>query len=643
MPGIWGLVSSDPAGGLPALFREMGECLRHHDFYRADVHSVGDHGVHLGRMTLGFVNAARQPAFNEDGTLLAVMGGEVLDHEEHRRRLRAAGHTFRGDSHAELLLHGYEQSGRDFFRGLNGSFAAAIWDDRRRQLVLANDRFGMKPLYYARTPDRLVFASEIKALLADPAVSRTVSPRGVAQFFTFGHLLGEDTLLESVKLLPAAGWLTFEPDTGRAGLDRYWRLASSLGGPRLDGAEAIDRIDEAFGRAVERCTAGTDRLGISLSGGLDSRTILAAIDTERTPLTAVSLGLDGSIDTLSAGRMARLTRTPHYRYELDGAFLAEFEDHLRWMVHLTDGQYLCQCIVMPTLPFYRRLGIEVLLRGHAGELMHMDKAYNYSVDREALGLRDEAGLRDWLFRRLRTYMVEAVDGPLFTPALRDAAEPLARESLRDCFSDSEGVDPPVHRIWHLFLNQRVRRETGLSLVEFGSRVETRLPYLDNEVIDVLFRTPPGLKLGETIQAHILRRRRPGFLAIANANTGVRVGAGRLTQAAGKARLKVLSKLRVRGYQPYERSGLWLRKDLLPLVNRLLLSDRCLSRGLFEPRTVESVVRQHAEGKRNHAFLLTALMVFEQGQREFFDGDGPPERQGAAPPRDLQSVGCGAIG
>src|SRR5262249_19337220 len=156
------------------------------------------------------------------------------------------------------------------------------------------------------------------------------------------------------------------------------------GEPRLDGAEALSRIDEAFGRAVRRCVAGTGHLGISLSGGLDSRTILAAIDTERTPLTAVSLGLDGSIDIRAAERMARLVNIPHRRYQLDGTFLSRFEDHLRWMVHLTDGHYLCQCIVMPTLPLYRELGIEVLLRGHAGELMHMDKAYNYSLDRPAL-------------------------------------------------------------------------------------------------------------------------------------------------------------------------------------------------------------------------------------------------------------------
>src|SRR5262249_41012447 len=151
----------------------------------------------------------------------------LYDSQPQRRRLTAAGQRFRGDSHAELLLRGYESEGRAFFRGLHGKFVAALWDARARQLILVNDRFGMRPVYYAELPGRLLFASEIKALLADPAVSRRNHLRGVAQFFTYGQLLGEDTLLEGVRLLPAAGWLTYDPVDERLTLDRYWRIESA--------------------------------------------------------------------------------------------------------------------------------------------------------------------------------------------------------------------------------------------------------------------------------------------------------------------------------------------------------------------------------------------------------------------------------
>ena len=355
---------------------------------------------------------------------------------------------------------------------------------------------------------------------------------------------------------------------------------------------------------------------------MDSRALLGAIDTKAHPVTTVSLGMPGSIDTRSAERMARLAGCAHHRYQLDRGFLDRFEDHLRRMVHLTDGHYLCQCIVMPTLPLYRELGIEVLLRGHAGELMHMDKAYNYSLDRAALDLRDEEGLGAWLLDHLRAYMVESVDGPLFRGDLERDRESLARASLAEGLAESAGLDPPPHRIWHHFLTQRLRRETALSMAEFHSVVETRLPFLDHDLVDLIFRTPPDLKVGEGIQAHILRRRRPEFLDIPNANTGARVGAGRLVRAASKFRMKVLGKLGAPGFQPYERLGLWLRRELRPVVERSLLSDRCRDRGTFDPDTVTTVVHQHNSGQRNHTYLLLALMIFEQGQREFADGDEP---------------------
>jgi asparagine synthase (glutamine-hydrolysing) len=620
MPGLWGLIGGPSLDdGDDSLFAAMGERLRHHDSYSSWSHHQAESGLRLGRMALPFGLAADRPAANEDGSTLAALDGEVYDLAEHRRRLESAGHRFRGDDPAEVLLRGYEQEGRDSLRRLDGTFVAAIWDGRRGRLILACDRFGMRPLYYADRPGRLLFASEVKALLADRSMPRTPDASGIAQFFTFGQLLNEETLLEAVKVLPAAGWLTFEPRTGRLEVDRYWRLEPPAPDRSLRWEDWLDRVDDAFGRAVGRRVAGPRRLGLSLSGGLDSRTILAVVDTRETPVTVVSLGMEGSIDVQAAGRMAASKGCPFHRYQLDRSFLEQFHGHLAHMVHLTDGQYLCQCIVMPSLPLYRELGVEALLRGHAGELMHMDKAYSYSLDEETLAIRDEADLERWLFDHLRAFMLGAIDGPLFAPGLQCRVETLARDALRVALAESGGVEPPPQRISHLFVTQRLRRETALSMVEFGSLVETRLPFLDNELIDLLFAAPPEWKCGEAIQEHILRRRMPAFLGIPNANTGARVGAGPLRRSLGRFRLRALAKLGVPGHQPYERLGLWLRQELRPLVEELLLSDRCLDRGLFHPTTLRAVVGQHLNGRRNHTYLLLALMIFEQGQREFLDG------------------------
>jgi asparagine synthase (glutamine-hydrolysing) len=623
MPGVFGFAGAMSGGAMAAdvagLFSEMAARMKHHSWYQESRYLDEAGGVALGRMALGFVNSAAQPAASEDRSLLAVMDGEIYDCEEQRRRLVAWGHEFRGDSHAELLLHGYESRGKEFFQGLHGKFVAALWHVRERRLILTCDRFGMRPLYYTSLPGRLLFASEIKALLADSHISRAAHLRGIAQFFTFGQLLGQDTLLEAIRLLPAAGWLTYDATEDRLTLSRYGQLGDRATSAGRTTAHALDRLDQAFGDAVERCTAGTSELGLSLSGGLDSRTILAAIRPEQ-PATTVSIGMDGSMDHQSAAEMAWLAGRNHHRCLLGEGFLSRFADHLQHMVRLTDGHYLSQCIVMPTLPRYRELGIQVLLRGHAGELMHMRKAYNFSLDDDALTLGDEASLEDWLFRHLQTYMLEGTDGRLFAPALRSQMEGLARESLRACLRETDGLTPPVHRIWHLFISQRLRRETAMSLVKFGSLVETRLPYLDNDLVDALLDAPPQLKLGETIQAHILRRRNPAFLKVVNVNTGTWMEAGPARLLFGKLRQKVLAKLGVRGYQPYERLGLWLRRELRPLVQDLLLGDRCLGRGIFDPETLRRVVEHHFAGG-NHTFLLMALMIFETGQREFIDAAG----------------------
>ncbi len=625
MPGIFGLAwRTAPSDGGDVLMARMAASLRHHPWYTEQRHLDEAAGVALGRMALGFVHPGPQPAFSADGSVLAVLDGDVLNLDEQRAGLERRGYRFHGTGPAELVAQGYAADGPDFFAGLNGKFVAALWDGRKRRLVLANDRFGMRPLYRASLGGRLVFASEVKALLCDRAVSRRLNLAGIAQFFTYGQLLGEDTFYEGVRLLPPATCLVYDPAEDRATERRYWRLEEQRPSPGGSRAEALERIVTAFEYAVDRAGRGEHRLGLSLSGGLDARTILGAMRPDR-PLTSLCMGMEGSMDLSLAARMAQLTGRPHHEVLLDDGFLARFGEHLRDMVRLTDGHYLSQCIVMPTLPVYRELGIEVLLRGHAGELMHMTKAYNFSLDREALSAGYDTAIEGWLQRHLQAYMLEGTGGELFAAEHRGRMGDLARESLRAGLRPLQGIRPPVQQVARLFLTMRLRRETAVSLVKFGSVVETRLPYLDNEVVDALLAAPMDLKLDEEIQAEVLRRRCPALLDVVNVNTGARMRAGRLARLCGKVRQKVFAKLGVKGYQPYERLGLWLRRELKPLVAEVLLDSRCLDRGLFHPQAVRDVIERHNSGQANHTFLILAMLIFETGQRMFADADTPAER------------------
>lgn len=622
MTGLFGFATRVPSADLVSTISAMAtEMICEEDFGEFHVADPTE-SFGLGRIFRKSNQETARLDTNEDRSLFGLMDGEIYDYPEQRRSLEAAGHRFSGSTHAELLLHGYEASGSAFFRGLHGKFAFALWDAKRRRLILANDRFGMKPIYYVPLSDRLLFSSSLQSLCTSPSIRRQTNLRGVAQFFTFGQLLGEDTLVKDVRLLPAAGWLEFDVSSSKATVNRYWRLGVQPAS--RTSAESLDRIDAAFQQSVERSVRDTEGLGISLSGGMDARTLLGVAARPDRKLTAVTMGIEGSIDYRSAAAMASIVGSPHHTVVLDRKFLSNYETHLRRMVRMTDGQYLCQCTVMPTLPRYRELGIRVLLRGHAGELMHMDKAYSFSVSRQTLQIRDESSLGDWLWAHLQAFMLDGVSGRLFKPALRNDMVSLARESLTDCLRETANTQPIPHRIWHLFLTQRLRRETAYSMVEFDSVVETRLPYLDNELVDELFAAPPELKVGDTIQAEILRRHKPEFLNVINVNTGTFVGASQLRRTVSKFRMKALAKLGVRGYQPYERLGLWLRRELRPLVERLLLSDRCLGSALFDSDTIRNIVSDHVDGRRNHTYLILALMIFETAQSMFEHDDGVQE-------------------
>jgi len=618
MPGICGSFSDLPRIDAREVVDRMLRAMDHTVGGRRQQHHEPAKSIAMGRMAPEYARTSVEPFVLPEQEIIAVMDGELYDAARHRRDLEEKGSRFAGDSDTEVVVCGYLAEGIQFFRKLTGKFSVAIYDGPQNRLLLVNDKFGMRPLYYSQVGERFLFASEIKSLLVDEEVSRKPSERGIAQFFSYGQLWGEDTMLASVHALPSAACLVWDCNSRKLKIEKYWQLQEPAQEFTKDPGAAMERLDASFKRSVDVCTTGAEHLGLALSGGLDARTILGVIDPQEVKLDCFTVGMPGNRDSRSSRELAAIAGYPHHDIFLSESFLSGFEAHLNRMVELTDGHYLSQCIVMPTFDVYRTHGIRTLLRGHAGELMHMHKAYNFSLTPDVLNLSGNQDLNGWLFGRLRAYMLKAVDQPLFEFADAQEIDELARQSLTDSLSETSGWDSVINRISHLFVSQRTRRETAMSLVEFGSVVETRLPYVDQDVIESILALPAESRLGESIQAAILRKRCPAMMRPVNTNTGASVGAGKLTRTVQSFKMRVFSKLGVPGYQPYERLGLWLRRELKPLVRTLLLDDRCLDRGVFRAATVRRVVEQHMSGERNHTYLLLAMMIFETGQRQFTD-------------------------
>lgn len=547
-----------------------------------------------------------------DGSTHLVLAGEIFG-------LANAG--AKASSPAEILLQGYQSHGSQFLAELEGRFVAAIWSGEKRTLTLLSDKFGSKPLYYAQTSSgSFSFATSIQTVVAARQERSELDLQGFAQFFTFGHLWNTNTFYTGIHCLGPASEVVFDFESGCLDKTRYWRAEATQQQSKRKSLVAISRSLE---RAVHEQSVNTEGLAIALSGGLDARTILALVDTKQIPAECVSLGMEGSLDQRSAKRLADLAGCNYKQLVLGEGFLDEFESHLDRMIDLTDGHYLSQCIVMPTLPLYRKLGVKTLLRGHVGELLHMHKAYNFSIDEAFSQVKDDTSFQSWLWPRLQSHLSDGVDEPLLSGVSRQDFSEISRESLRTAIEGTGFWDLPIDRLSQLFLDQRTRRETAMSLTKFESVVDVRVPFLDSRFINAVFSAPQACRTGETSQEFILRKHHPEFLKPANSNTGAPVGASALLKRACYYRMRVLAKLGVPGYQPYERLGLWLRRELRTLVERVLLDRRCLDRGLLNPDCVRAVVKRHNVGSRNHTYLILAMIIVELGlqRAEHLPGSG----------------------
>jgi asparagine synthase (glutamine-hydrolysing) len=604
MPGLC-TIASAPLISIDALLDEVLGAMAPYPWLKSARHVDNESRVALGVVTFeGAV--ANAVAVSDDGNLVAAVYGEFFDTERLTKRppLEAA----------RIFLEGWQREGDVFPAALNGEFAAAVFDRARAELHVVTDRFGLRPIYVSERADSFAAASEIKALLPTGA-DTSWSEAGVAEFFSFGHFYGGETFLRGVRAVAPATVVTWHARDHRVTERQYWNHPRPLTGQSAGALD--DAFDERFVTAVRRRARPGERLGLSLSGGLDARAILGVMPAG-VNLQTVSLGIDGSLDHRSAAELAAIAGVPHHPYLLDDTFLSSFETYLRQMVRLTDGHYLDQGIVMPTMEIYRRLGIEQLMRGHGGELLHMRKAYAFSLDDAALKA-SEPELESWLLSHLTDYMLGGVPDDLFTIDLRGGA----RSALRAAIARTPAsVDRPVDRIWHLFMNERLHRETSMSMHLFGSFATIRQPYLDNDVIDVLFAMPASMKLGDSLQTSLLRRHRPAFLDVTNSNTGTKMGAGRLTTELSRFRLRVGAKLGWKGYQPYERLGLWLRRELRDLVVKTVTSERMLDTRLFRADAIKRIVNQHLEQQANHTFLIMSLLIFALGQETAETGSHP---------------------
>ena len=635
MCGIAGIVNRDPERPTsPDRLAAMVATLRHRGPDDAGQIALPGAGLGMRRLSIIDVAGGQQPFTNEDGTLHLVGNGEIYNHADLRAELAERGHRFRSASDIEAVLHAYEAWGGDCLKRIHGMFAVAIWDARSQTLWAARDRAGEKPLYYAETPDGLVLASEIKALLACPDVSRDVDLDALDQFLTYEYVPSPRTIFRAIRRLPAAHALTWH--AGALTVAPYWDAAATT--PRdWSDEDAADALRETLERAVKRQMMSDVPLGAFLSGGVDSSAVVACMcepGRQANPsVNTFSMGFaDGSYNELPYARLIAEHFGTHHREGMVEPDIAALFDQL--IVHLDEP--FADVSLFPTylVSTIARQHVTVALSGDGGD--ELFGGYDaYAADRLARRLAalapDRAiraiaavaahlpprerkkGLVNKLKRftagyahapadiehyRWMTFVSPAAKRELYTPALYDALSGTeVYRPVRDALG-AFGGDDLLNR--QLYADLRIYLADDILVkvdrMSMAASLETRAPFLDVGVIELAGSMRGHLKVRGAERKFILKR------AFADRVPGA-----------------ILRRPKEGFSIPMKN---WLKRELAPLMHDLLSPERLARRGWIEPRAVADRIAAHGAGRENHAHLLFSLMVLERWAQATIDSPQP---------------------
>jgi asparagine synthase (glutamine-hydrolysing) len=555
--------------------------------------------------------------------VVIVYNGELYNFQKLRVELESAGHQFHSQSDTEVVVHAYEEWGDACVERFNGHLAFALWDDRQKRLLLARDRFGVKPLYYHFDGARLLFGSEIKAILAHPSMCARVCYEALNEYFTFQNVLTDRTLFEGVHLLPPGCVLTLDLGAGCPPVQRrYWDYQFCAEPLEISETEAAEELLRLFTQAVTRQLMSDVPLACYLSGGMDSGSITAVARRHLDHLMTFTGGFDlssasgmemGFDERANAEMMSNLLKTEHYEVVLHAGDMERIMPELIW--HLEDLR-VGQCY--PNYYVARLAGkfVKVVLSGAGGDELFAGYPWRYYRGLNGSGSGDFYGNYYEFWQRLTP---DADKSRLFNS---DTYRRLNHHSTFDVF---KGVIEPAGvpiRSREDFINASLLFELktflhGLLVVEdkvsMAHSLETRAPFLDNDLVDFALRLPVRLKLKNHDRA---------TLPVDEDDSGKRVryelktGEGKtiLRQAMNQIIPPEVTERAKQGFSAPDAS--WFRGESIDYINSLLRDPRALIYEFINPGYVVRRLDEHTAGIQNHRLFIWSLLSFEWWLRTF---------------------------
>jgi asparagine synthase (glutamine-hydrolysing) len=582
-------------------------------------------GVGLGMRRLSIIDLAggHQPIFNEDRSVWIVFNGEIYNFLELRRELEGKGHRFSTHSDTEVIVHLYEEQGAECVNKLRGMFAFALYDERRRRLLLARDRLGIKPLHYVLRDGRLLFGSEIKTILAAAPESNDIDPRALLQYFYFGYIPDPLTAFAAIKKLPAGHILEFEQ--GEVSVRQYWDLPKYGTRPPRSEEECLEQLEQLLAEAVKIRLISDVPLGALLSGGADSSLVVALMARAASgPVKTFSIGFRHADfdETPYARKVAERFATEHHELILEPDVVGTVETLTRLL-----EEPFGDSSMLPTYYVCRmaRQHVTVALSGDGG-----DEAFA-GYDRYRIHLRDrahewmpEAGrklYRNYLHRlipygvpgRSLAYSVslpwseryiEGLSLKPFQRSMKLLAEDFTRVGvgandpmtiMRD-YLEAAPADDPLDRVLYLDTKTYLPGDilTKVDRMSMATSLEARVPILDHVFLEYVTALPAEWKLRGLTQKYIFRK---------------------LAERVGVPKEAL--------HRPKQGFSLplvhWMRHELKDLIVGTLTEPRTLQRGYFDLKGVRRMLDEHFRERRDHSPRIWRLLMAELWHRNFVEG------------------------
>lgn len=616
MCGITGLLKLDGAPISPVTLQKMTDVIAHRG-PDGEGHWI-EGNIGFGHRRLAIIDlspAGHQPMISADHRYVLTYNGEIYNYRELRMELEAAGYWFRSKTDSEVVLNALAHWGTAALAKFNGMFAFGLWDRQKKTLLLARDRYGIKPLYYAHQGNTFSFGSEQKSILSAADFHRKLDKSALLEYFTFQNIFTDRTLLEDVKLLPPGTFAVVSTAPFEFKSTTYWDYRFSDPENILSKQEYIEELDRLFRQAVNRQLVSDVELGAYLSGGMDSGSITAVAAESFPYLKTFTCGFDLSSasgielafdERAKAEAMSAKFKTEHYEMVLKAGDMERCLPKLAW--HLEEPR------VGQSYPnFYAaKLAsrfVKVVLSGGGGDELFGGYPWRYYRAASCQNFEDYIDQYYLYWQRLVSNSTLKL---LFAPIWNDVKDVWTRDIFRDVFATHENeLRRPEDYINHSLYFEAKTFLHGLFVVEdklsMAHGLENRVPFMDNDLVEFAMRCPLNLKINNLSEVLRLNENDPGSKSSVYFKK-TRDGKQIFRDLMSKYIPEEIANAEKQGFSSPDAS--WFKGDSIDFVKRALLNPNALIYDFLDYKATKSLIQKHLDGQENRRLLIWSLLNLE---------------------------------